>query len=134
MTAVRFFEILEEGGIPPGVANPVTGYGPEAGHPLVTHPEVGMVSFTGSRSVGRQIAVSAGEDLKHVSLEMGGKNALVVLDDADVSAAFSGATGSTRIITSKGRPQSEDADSAIRVPKMADAIVDRNGNIIIDLP
>jgi aldehyde dehydrogenase (NAD+) len=91
MTAVRLFEILEEAGVPPGVANLVTGYGPEAGHPLVTHPDVDMVSFTGSRSVGRQIAVSAGEDLKHVSLEMGGKNALVVLDDADVSEAVTGA-------------------------------------------
>jgi aldehyde dehydrogenase (NAD+) len=91
MTAVRFFEILEEAGIPPGVANLVTGYGPEAGHPLVTHPDVDMVSFTGSRAVGRQIAISAGEDLKHVSLEMGGKNALVVLDDADVSEAVTGA-------------------------------------------
>ncbi|HEX6298931.1 MAG TPA: aldehyde dehydrogenase family protein [Acidimicrobiia bacterium] len=91
LTAVRLFEILEEAGVPPGVANLVTGYGPEAGHPLVTHPDVDMVSFTGSRSVGRQIAVSAGEDLKHVSLEMGGKNALVVLDDADVSEAVTGA-------------------------------------------
>jgi len=81
-----------------------------------------------------QTAVSAGEDLEHVSLEMGGKNALEVLDDADVSAAFPGAASSSRIIASKGRPQSEDADSAIRIPTMADANVNRNGNIIIDLP
>lgn len=91
LTAVHLFEILEEAGVPPGVANLVTGFGPEAGQALVTHPDVDMISFTGSRSVGKQIAVSAGEDLKHVSLEMGGKNALVVLDDADVDEAVTGA-------------------------------------------
>jgi acyl-CoA reductase-like NAD-dependent aldehyde dehydrogenase len=90
-TAVRLFEILEEAGVPPGVANLVTGYGPEAGQPLVSHPDIDMVSFTGSRSVGKQIATSAGGELKHVSLEMGGKNALVVLDDADVEEAVTGA-------------------------------------------
>lgn len=89
-TAVLFFEILEEAGIPPGVANLITGYGPEAGQPLVTHPEVDMLSFTGSQSVGKQIASSAGGQLKHVSLEMGGKNALVVLDDADIAEAVTG--------------------------------------------
>ncbi|MDH3471048.1 MAG: aldehyde dehydrogenase family protein, partial [Acidimicrobiia bacterium] len=91
LTAVRLFEILEEAGVPPGVANLVTGYGPEAGQPLVTHPDLDMVSFTGSRSVGKQIATSAGAELKHVSLEMGGKNALVVLDDADIEEAVTGA-------------------------------------------
>ena len=90
-TAVRFFEILEEAGVPPGVANLVTGYGPEAGEPLVTHPDVDMVSFTGSRAVGTRIATEAGSRLKHVSLEMGGKNALVVLDDADLEEAVRGA-------------------------------------------
>lgn len=89
--AVRLFEILEAAGVPPGVANLITGYGPEAGQPLVSHPDTDMVSFTGSRSVGKQIAVSAGGDIKHVSLEMGGKNALVVLDDADLGEAVTGA-------------------------------------------
>jgi aldehyde dehydrogenase (NAD+) len=91
LTAVRLFEILEEAGVPPGVANLVTGYGPEVGQPLVAHPDIDMVSFTGSRSVGKQIAVSAGAELKQVSLEMGGKNALVILDDADVGEAVTGA-------------------------------------------
>jgi aldehyde dehydrogenase (NAD+) len=90
-TAVRLFEILEQAGVPPGVANLITGFGPEAGQPLVTHPDVDMVSFTGSRTVGKQIAATAGSELKHVSLEMGGKNALVVFDDADVSEAVTGA-------------------------------------------
>lgn len=91
LTAVKFFEILEEAGVPPGVANLVTGYGPEAGEPLVTHPDVDMVSFTGSRTVGTRIATEAGGQLKSVSLEMGGKNALVVLDDADLDEAVNGA-------------------------------------------
>lgn len=90
-TAVLFFQILEEAGVPAGVANLITGYGAEAGQPLVSHPDVDMISFTGSRSVGTQIATSAGSQLKHVSLEMGGKNALVVLDDADVGEAVTGA-------------------------------------------
>jgi aldehyde dehydrogenase (NAD+) len=89
--AVRLFEILDEAGVPPGVANLITGYGPEVGQPLVSHPDIDMISFTGSRSVGKQIAVSAGGELKHVSLEMGGKNALVVLDDADLEEAVTGA-------------------------------------------
>lgn len=91
LTAVRLFEILEEAGVPPGVVNLITGYGPEAGQHLVTHPGVDMISFTGSRAVGQQIASSAGSQLKHVSLEMGGKNALVVLDDADLGEAVTGA-------------------------------------------
>ncbi len=91
LSAMRLFEILEEAGFPPGVANLVTGYGPEAGQPLVTHPDVDMVSFTGSQTVGRQIATSAGAQLKHVSLEMGGKNALVVFDDADLEETVRGA-------------------------------------------
>ena len=90
-TAVELFHILEEAGLPPGVANLVTGYGPEAGQPLVTHPDVDMISFTGSRAVGTGIAAEAGAQLKHVSLEMGGKNALVVLDDADLDEAVKGA-------------------------------------------
>jgi aldehyde dehydrogenase (NAD+) len=91
LSAVRLFEILEEAGLPPGVANLVTGHGPEAGQPLVTHPDVDMISFTGSQAVGRNIATAAGEQLKHVSLEMGGKNALVVLDDADLEETVKGA-------------------------------------------
>lgn len=91
MTAVRLFEILEEAGVPPGVANLVTGFGGEAGQSLVSHDGIDMISFTGSQTVGRQIAKSAGAELKHVSLEMGGKNALVVLDDADIKEAVTGA-------------------------------------------
>ena len=90
LCAVELFRILDEAGVPAGVANLVTGYGAEAGHPLVTHDDVDMVSFTGSRDVGKLIARDSGEQLKHVSLEMGGKNTLVVLDDADIDAAVTG--------------------------------------------
>jgi alpha-ketoglutaric semialdehyde dehydrogenase len=88
--AVELFGVLEEAGVPAGVANLVTGFGDEAGSPLVTHDDVDMISFTGSRDVGRRIARDAGEQLKHVSLEMGGKNALVVLEDADIDAVVEG--------------------------------------------
>ncbi len=91
LTAVRLFELLEEAGVPPGVANLVTGYGHEAGQALVEHPDLDMISFTGSQPVGRRIAASAGERLKRVSLEMGGKNALIVLEDADIDEAVTGA-------------------------------------------
>ncbi|MPZ51545.1 MAG: aldehyde dehydrogenase family protein [Acidimicrobiia bacterium] len=90
LCAVRLFEILEEAGVPPGVANLVTGFGDAAGQPLVEHSDVEMISFTGSQKVGRTIAATAGQALKHVSLEMGGKNAVVVFDDADLDEAVDG--------------------------------------------
>jgi aldehyde dehydrogenase (NAD+) len=121
-TAVELFRILEEAGLPPGVANLVTGYGPEAGRPLVTHPDVDMISFTGSRAVGSGIATEAGAQLKHVSLEMGGKNALVVLDDADLEEAVKGALWGGFSTTG----QRCTASSRLVVDeKVADEVVDR---------
>ena len=70
-----------------GVLNIVHGYGPEAGAPLVAHPDVGVLSFTGSSAVGREIAIVAGRRLAKLSLELGGKNPLVVCDDADLDEA-----------------------------------------------
>jgi acyl-CoA reductase-like NAD-dependent aldehyde dehydrogenase len=90
-TAVKLFEILEEAGVPPGVANLIHGRGEQAGAALVRHPGVRLVSFTGSSTVGREIAASCGRDLKRVSLEMGGKNAQVVMEDADLNLALEGA-------------------------------------------
>ncbi len=90
-TAVKLFEIIEEAGVPPGVANLVHGRGEQAGAALVRHPGVRLVSFTGSSAVGREIAASCGRDLKRVSLEMGGKNAQVVMEDADLNLALDGA-------------------------------------------
>jgi len=91
LTAVKLFEILAEAGVPPGVANLVHGRGEQAGAALVRDPGVRLVSFTGSSAVGREIAASCGRDLKRVSLEMGGKNAQVVMEDADLNLALEGA-------------------------------------------
>jgi len=79
--------IAKEVGLPPGVLNIIQGYGEEAGAPLVANPEVDVISFTGSTGVGRQIAEVAGRRLAKVSLELGGKNPLVVCDDADLENA-----------------------------------------------
>ena len=86
-TAAIVAEIAKEAGIPDGVLNVVQGFGLEAGAPLVENPDVGVVSFTGSSAVGRQVAEVAGKRLARVSLELGGKNPLVVCDDADLDNA-----------------------------------------------
>jgi aldehyde dehydrogenase (NAD+) len=86
-TAWLFGEIAREAGLPPGVLNIVQGLGEEAGRPLVADPRVAVVSFTGSTAVGREIARVAGERLAKISLELGGKNPLVVCDDADLDLA-----------------------------------------------
>lgn len=90
-TAVKLFEILEEAGVPPGVANLVHGTGGETGAALVRHRDVRLISFTGSTAVGREIAAECGRSLKRVSLEMGGKNAQIVMEDADLNLALEGA-------------------------------------------
>jgi len=90
-TAVKLFELLEEAGVPPGVANLVHGVGEEAGAALVRHRDVRLISFTGSTAVGREIAAVCGQSLKRVSLEMGGKNGQIVMEDADLKLALEGA-------------------------------------------
>jgi aldehyde dehydrogenase (NAD+) len=86
-TAWLFAGIAHEAGLPAGVLNVVQGYGEEAGAPLVEHPDVDVISFTGSTEVGRYVAQAAGKRLAKVSLELGGKNPLVVCDDADLRRA-----------------------------------------------
>lgn len=86
-TAWFFGKIAHEAGLPPGVLNIIQGYGREAGNSLVANPGVDVISFTGSTAVGRQIASIAGQRLARVSLELGGKNPLVVCDDADLENA-----------------------------------------------
>jgi alpha-ketoglutaric semialdehyde dehydrogenase len=83
-------KMFEEVGLPPGVLNVVFGDGPKAGAALVEHPRVDMISFTGSTEVGRHIAARCGALGKRVSLEMGGKNAVIVMDDADLALAAEG--------------------------------------------
>ncbi len=79
--------IAQEVGLPAALLNIIQGYGEEAGAPLVEHPDVGVISFTGSTAVGRSIQRVAGERLAKVSLELGGKNPFVVCDDADLENA-----------------------------------------------
>lgn len=91
LSAHNFVRVLQEAGVPPGVVNLVTGSGAEVGMPMVSHPDVSIVSFTGSTEVGRQINESAAATFKRISLEMGGKNAMIVMDDADLDLAVDGA-------------------------------------------
>lgn len=86
-TAALFGRIALEAGLPPGVLNIVQGLGGEAGAALVQHPDVAVISFTGSTAVGRHIAGVAGARLAKISLELGGKNPFIVCDDADIDNA-----------------------------------------------
>ncbi|HEY6292658.1 MAG TPA: aldehyde dehydrogenase family protein [Terriglobia bacterium] len=83
--------ILEEAGIPRGVVNLVAGYGREVGAPIVDHADVRAVSFTGSTEVGRTVSKACASSFKRVCLEMGGKNAMIVMDDANLELALEGA-------------------------------------------
>jgi acyl-CoA reductase-like NAD-dependent aldehyde dehydrogenase len=85
---VRFVELLMEGGLPDGVVNLVTGSGGEVGNPIVDHPDVRVISFTGHTSTGIEISRRAAETLKRVSLELGGKNPIVIWEDADLDLAL----------------------------------------------
>jgi alpha-ketoglutaric semialdehyde dehydrogenase len=86
----RFVELLIEAGVPAGVVNVVHGGGGEVGNAIVTHPDVPVITLTGSRETGVQVTKDAADRLKHVHLELGGKNAIIVLDDADVDLAVEG--------------------------------------------
>jgi 5-carboxymethyl-2-hydroxymuconic-semialdehyde dehydrogenase len=89
LTAARLGELALEAGIPPGVLNLVHGYGKEAGEPLVAHPDVRAISFTGSTATGNRIVKSAG--LKKFSMELGGKSPFVIFEDADLDRALDAA-------------------------------------------
>jgi aldehyde dehydrogenase (NAD+) len=86
----RFVELLVEAGVPAGVVNIVHGGGGAVGDRLVRHPDVPVITLTGSRETGVEVMRNAAENLKHVHLELGGKNAIVVLDDADLDLAVDG--------------------------------------------
>jgi acyl-CoA reductase-like NAD-dependent aldehyde dehydrogenase len=88
--AERFVEIFEESGLPSGVLNIVHGGGSTVGERLVKHPDVPLISLTGSREVGIKTAENGAPFLKHIHLELGGKNAIIVMDDADVDLAVDG--------------------------------------------
>jgi acyl-CoA reductase-like NAD-dependent aldehyde dehydrogenase len=112
--AQRFVDLLLEAGIPEGVVNIVHGFGEDAGDALVRHPDVPVITFTGSRETGILVAKAAAERLKHVHVELGGKNAIIVLDDADLDLAIDGivwsafgtsgqrCTAASRVIVQRG--------------------------------
>jgi aldehyde dehydrogenase (NAD+) len=87
LTAFVLADVAAEAGVPPGVLNVVSGYGPVVGEALAVHPDVDMVSFTGSTPAGRRVAALAAGSVKRVTLELGGKSSAVVLDDADLDEA-----------------------------------------------
>jgi aldehyde dehydrogenase (NAD+) len=89
-SAVKLVEATVEAGVPPGVVNLVHGTGSGVGTPLVEHPVVRLISFTGSSSAGKDIAARCGAQLKRLSLELGGKNAQIVMADADLDLALEG--------------------------------------------
>ena len=90
MMAFEMAKIFEEAGLPSGVANIVFGSGTEVGTAMIEHPDVKVISFTGSTETGSKVAELGGKHLKKVSLEMGGKNAVIVMDDADLPLAVEG--------------------------------------------
>jgi acyl-CoA reductase-like NAD-dependent aldehyde dehydrogenase len=113
-SVVALARVFEEAGLPAGAWNVVIGSGSEVGDPLVTHPDVKVVSFTGSTEVGRRISVAVAPSFKRLHLEMGGKNAILVMDDADLDLAVDGAvwgafgtsgqrcTASSRLLVHRG--------------------------------
>ncbi|MCO5222310.1 MAG: aldehyde dehydrogenase family protein [Thermomicrobiales bacterium] len=112
--AVRWVEILQEAGLPDGVVNLVIGGGEDVGNAIVDHPDVPLISFTGSTDTGVRLAARAAALNKRVALEMGGKNAVIVLDDADLELAVDGilwsafgtsgqrCTAASRVIVQRG--------------------------------
>ncbi|MFZ0883627.1 MAG: aldehyde dehydrogenase family protein [Candidatus Acidiferrales bacterium] len=91
LTALEFAGYLADAGLPPGVVNIITGFGEKAGAPLVKHPDVNKVAFTGSGAVGKAIVKMAADSLKRVTLELGGKSPNIFFADADFESAIDGA-------------------------------------------
>ncbi len=90
LNAFMLTELIEQAGFPAGVFNLVSGFGPVVGEALARHPEVDMISFTGSTNAGKRVSELAAQTVKRVALELGGKSAAVILDDADLATAVKG--------------------------------------------
>jgi betaine-aldehyde dehydrogenase len=99
LTSLLFAQAATEAGLPDGVVNVLTGSGPAAGEALVSHPDVDMVSFTGSTAVGKRVMRLATDGVKRLHMELGGKAPFVVFDDADLDAAVQGAVAGALINT-----------------------------------
>ncbi|MGV1768261.1 aldehyde dehydrogenase family protein [Rhizobium rhizogenes] len=117
LSALLLAHILDLAGVPKGVFSVVTGVGAEAGAALVEHPDVPKISFTGSTVTGRRIAAAAGQRLKSVTLELGGKSPFIVFDDADLDAAASGAV--TTVFMNQGQTCTSCAKILVARPLMA---------------
>ncbi|MCC6787714.1 MAG: aldehyde dehydrogenase family protein, partial [Hyphomonadaceae bacterium] len=113
LNAIVFAEILDEAGVPPGVFNLVNGDGPGVGIALSSHPDVDMVSFTGSTRAGTSVMENAAKGIKKVALELGGKSPNIILDDADLQKAV--ARGMMHMAMNTG--QSCNAPSRMLAPK-----------------
>jgi aldehyde dehydrogenase (NAD+) len=113
LSVAHLVDVMNEEGLPPGVVNMVTGSGSKVGEPLMRDKRVECISFTGSTEIGRKVSEACAPDFKHCHLEMGGKNCIIVMDDADIELAVNGAlwgafgttgqrcTASSRIILHK---------------------------------
>ncbi|HEY8461166.1 MAG TPA: aldehyde dehydrogenase family protein [Blastocatellia bacterium] len=93
LTAFILAEICDDAGLPAGVFNLVTGYGPAVGEAIASHPDIDMVSFTGSTRAGKRVSELAAKTVKRVALELGGKSANIILDDADFERAVKSGVG-----------------------------------------
>jgi (Z)-2-((N-methylformamido)methylene)-5-hydroxybutyrolactone dehydrogenase len=122
VSTLAFVELFEQAGFPPGVVNTVTGFADEAGAPLAGHQHVAKIAFTGGEAGGVAIATAAARDIKHTTLELGGKSANIVFADADLDAAASGVVAG--IFAASG--QTCIAGSRLLVERRVhDALVDR---------
>jgi alpha-ketoglutaric semialdehyde dehydrogenase len=136
--ATLLVELMAEAGVPPGVVNLVTGTGAEVGDAIVDSPDINVISFTGSSATGKSIAVKAGGRLKRLSLELGGKNGVVVLADADLELAADGilwsafgttgqrCTAASRVIVEQPAvaPLLQRLETRARVLRLGDGLLD----------
>jgi aldehyde dehydrogenase (NAD+) len=119
LSAYLFAEILHEAGLPPGVFNLINGDGPTVGAAIASHPDVAMVSFTGSTRGGIAVAQAAAPTVKRVTQELGGKSANIILDDADLTAAVS--DGVQACLRNTGQSCNAPTRMLIQGAKMGDA-------------
>src|SRR6266567_2050227 len=117
LSAYHLVQVLTEAGVPRGVVNLVSGDGPNAGAPLSQHKDVPVISFTGSTSVGRIIAQACAPDFKHYSLEMGGKNIIIVMEDANLDLAVDGAIWGGFRTKEQNCSRAEIGWTAVRMPR-----------------
>ena len=135
LTALEIAGWFEEIGFPPGVINIVTGFGETAGAPLVAHPDVNKIAFTGSAAVGKMIVKSAADTVKRVTLELGGKSPNIFFADADFEAAIDGALFG--VFINQGEVCSAGSRILVQRPiydKFVEAMVEKSKRIVLGAP